>query len=136
MTELQPPKQRLYREAFHAAALGLVVNGLLGAAKLVGGLVGHSFAMLADAVNSLGDVVTSAAVMFALWFAQRPADKEHPYGHTRAEAIAGSNIALLVLVSALWLGWEAIHRIFLVHERPPVWTLVIAGANVLIKEAL
>jgi cation diffusion facilitator family transporter len=136
MTELQRPKEELYREALRAAGLGLVVNGGLGAAKLVGGLIGQSFALLADAVNSLGDVVTSAAVMFALWVAQRPADKEHPYGHTRAEAIAGSNVALLILISALALGWEALRRFRVAHGPPPLWTLAIAGANILIKEAL
>jgi cation diffusion facilitator family transporter len=136
MSELHHPRRTLYREAFRAAALGLAVNGGLGAAKLVGGLAGRSFALLADAVNSLGDVITSAVVMFALWYAQRPADKEHPYGHTRAEAIAGSNVALLVLVSALLLGWEALQRFRVTHDPPPSWTLLIAGANVFIKESL
>lgn len=134
--ELSRPKRELYREAMRAAGLGLVVNGGLAAAKLVGGVIGRSFALLADAVNSLGDVVTSAAVLFALWFAQRPADREHPYGHTRAEAIAATYVGLLVLVSALWLGWEAIGRLGVAHAAPPTWTLALAGANVVIKEAL
>lgn len=126
----------VYREAMRAAGLGLVVNLGLGIVKLVGGLIGHSFALIADAVNSLGDVVTSVAVLFALQVAQQPADDEHPYGHTRAEAIAGSNLALLVIVSALLVGWEAVQRIAVPHGLPPVWTLWIAAANVLIKEAL
>jgi cation diffusion facilitator family transporter len=134
--DLHRPKRRLYREAMQAASLGLAVNGVLAAAKLVGGLIGDSFALLADAMNSLGDVVTSAVVLFALWFAQRPADDEHPYGHTRAEAIAASYVALLVLVSALWLGVEAFGRIATTHSAPPAWTLALAGANVAIKEVL
>ena len=93
--------------------------------------------MISDAVNSLGDVFTSVAVLLAFRLAQKPADAEHPYGHTRAEAIAGSNVAVLVIVSALLVGWGAIrgasHH---PHEIPPAWTLAIAGANVLIKEAL
>jgi cation diffusion facilitator family transporter len=126
----------VYREAVQAVWLGLGVNLALGVAKLVGGLLGHSFAMLSDAVNSLGDVVTSAAVVFAFHVAQKPPDAEHPYGHTRAEAIAGSYVALLVLVSAVWVGIEAIGHLGVVHPAPPLWTLAIAGANVLIKEAL
>ncbi|MBI5758417.1 MAG: cation transporter [Planctomycetales bacterium] len=126
----------VYREATVAAGLGLAVNLCLGIVKLVGGLVGQSFALISDAVNSLGDVVTSLAVLFALRVAQRPADDEHPYGHTRAEAIAGSNLALLVIVSALLVGWEAVQRIAVPHDLPPVWTLWIAAANVLIKEGL
>lgn len=116
--------------------LGLVVNLLLGVVKLVGGIVGSSFALISDAVNSLGDVFMSLVVLYALRIAQRPPDPEHPYGHTRAEAIAGSNVALLVIVSALLVGWEAIQRINVQHPLPPVWTLWIATGNVLIKEAM
>jgi cation diffusion facilitator family transporter len=126
----------LYREAIHAAAFGLIVNVLLGTVKLVGGIVGGSFALISDAINSIGDSLTSTVVVFALVFAQRPADREHPYGHTRAEAIAASNVALLIILSALFVGWEAIRRIPILHDPPPIWTLWIAGANVLIKEGL
>lgn len=126
----------LYRTATNAALLGLVINLLLGVVKLIGGIVGNSFALIADAVNSIGDVVTTAVVLFALKFAQRPADAEHPYGHTRAEGIAASNIALLIILSALFVGWEGIQRMSQQHEMPPVWTLWIAGANVFIKEGL
>lgn len=126
----------VYQQATRAAIVGVVANLGLGVIKLVGGLVGQSFALIADAVNSLGDVVTSLVVLFALRVAQRPADAEHPYGHTRAEAIAGSNLALLVIVSALLVGWEAVQRLTVPHDLPPVWTLWIAAANVVIKEGL
>ena len=126
----------LYRQAIRASALGLAVNLALGAIKLFAGFAGHSFALLTDAVNSLGDSLTSVVVLIGLHIAQRPADAEHPYGHTRAEAIAASNVALLIILSALVLGWEALHRFTGVHDVPPVWTLWIAGSNVLIKEAL
>ena len=126
----------LYRDATRAALLGLAVNLGLGVVKLVGGIIGRSFALIADAVNSLGDVFTSLVVLFALHVAQRPPDKEHPYGHTRAEAVAGSNVALLIVLSALLVGWEAIQRSDTDHQVPPVWTLWIAGANVIIKESL
>ena len=116
--------------------LGLGVNLVLGVVKLVGGIAGSSFALISDAINSLGDVFMSLVVLFALRIAQRPPDAEHPYGHTRAEAIAGSNVALLVIVSALLVGWEALQRISVQHDLPPVWTLWIAAGNVLIKESL
>ncbi len=122
--------------AFRAAALGLLVNLVLGIVKLVAGVVGGSFALISDAVNSLGDSVASVVVLCALKIAQRPADAEHPYGHTRAEAVAASNVALLIVVSALWVGWEAVSRWGQIHGPPPVWTLWIAAANVGIKEAL
>lgn len=116
--------------------MGLSLNLGLGVVKLVGGIVGQSFALVADAINSLGDSLTSVAVLFALWYAQRPADAEHPYGHTRAESVAASNVALLIIVSALFIGWEAVRRFSVPHTLPPTWTLWIAGSNVLIKESL
>jgi cation diffusion facilitator family transporter len=119
-----------------AALLGLAVNLALGAVKLAGGLIANTFALISDAVNSLGDSLTSLVVLFALWVAQKPPDEEHPYGHTRAEAIAASNVALLIMLSALWIGWEAIQRFTTSHGQPPVWTLWIAAGNVVIKEAL
>jgi cation diffusion facilitator family transporter len=125
-----------YREAAHAAVLGLIVNLLLALVKLVGGVAGHSFALLSDAANSIGDVITSCVVLFAIRVAQKPADAEHPYGHTRIEAVAGSNVAVLIIVSAVWIGWEAISRFSQPHSIPPMWTLWIAGGNVLVKEFL
>ncbi|MGC8640975.1 MAG: cation diffusion facilitator family transporter [Isosphaeraceae bacterium] len=137
MNHVQTAKHDLYREAVRATWLGLIVNLALGLAKLLGGWAGQSYALISDAVNSLGDVFTSVAVLLAFRVAQKPADAEHPYGHTRAEAIAGSNVAVLVIVSAMLVGWGAItggagHT----HGMPPYWTLAIAGVNVIIKVAL
>ena len=126
----------LYRDATRAALLGLVINLLLGVVKLVGGIVGRSFALISDAVNSLGDVFASVVVIYGLNVAQRPPDDEHPYGHTKAEAIAGSNVALLIILSAAFVGYEALLQMSRPHSIPPIWTLFIAGANVIIKEAL
>ena len=126
----------IYRDAINAALLGLFVNFALGLIKLVGGIVGNSFALIADAVNSIGDVIATVVVLFALRVAQRPPDNEHPYGHTRAEGIAASNVAMLIIISALMIAWEAVHRFQEPHTLPPLWALWIAGLNVLIKEAL
>ncbi|HVJ85477.1 MAG TPA: cation diffusion facilitator family transporter [Caulifigura sp.] len=126
----------LYQQVWRAAWLGLVVNLTLGLAKLIGGIVGDSFALISDSVNSLGDVVATVVVLIAVRIAQQPADDEHPYGHTRAEAIAASTVAVLIMVSALGIGWEAIQRLTLIHSLPEAWTLWIAGINVVIKEWL
>ena len=128
--------EQIYGQVTRAAILGLLVNPLLGGVKLIGGITGNSFALIADAVNSIGDVVTTLVVLFELRVAKRPADDEHSYGHTRAEGIAASNVAILVIISAVFVGTEAVQRITVQHEIPPTWTLWIAGANVLIKEGL
>jgi len=116
--------------------LGLSVNLILGLGKLIGGIVGQSFALIADAVNSLGDALSTLVVLVALKIAQRPADAEHPYGHSRAEGIAATNVAVLIMVSAVLVVVEAIQRWSLPSVMPPQWTLWIAGANIVIKESL
>jgi cation diffusion facilitator family transporter len=126
----------VYQQVARAAWLGLWVNLGLAVAKFLGGVIGHSFALIADAINSLGDVVTTVVVLFALRVAQKPPDEEHPYGHTRAEGIAASNVAVIIVFSALLIGWEAISRFGVKHPVPPLWTLWIAGTNVVLKEAL
>lgn len=125
-----------YREAMMATAVGLLVNFAVGLVKLVGGIVGQSFALIADSINSLGDTVASVVTIAALWFAQVPPDDEHPYGHTRAESVAGLFIALLIIASGLFVSWEAVIRLGDDHVIPPIWTLWIAGGNVVVKEAL
>jgi cation diffusion facilitator family transporter len=126
----------LYRQSRRAALLGLIVTLTLGVAKLVGGLLGHSVALLSDAVHSLGDACAAASVWGALLWAQRPADREHPYGHTRVEAVAGSNVALLLILSALWVAWEALRTLHEPSPEPEIYTLLIAAASVVLNEGL
>lgn len=129
-------KRSLYREAILITLFGVGVNAALGAGKLVGGWLGNSFALLSDAANSLGDVTVSLGVLYALWLAQRPPDKEHPYGHTRAEGIAGLTVAILVSVAAGFIGWEAIRQLGQEQEVPARWTIAIAAVNLVVKEGL
>lgn len=137
MSDEPASREDLYAEAARAAWLGLAVNLLLGVVKLTAGIVGNAFALVSDAVNSLGDALTSIVVLAALYIAQMPPDEEHPYGHSRAEAIAGSNVALIIILAALGIGWEAIRRFSLPHEEEPaLWLLAIAAGNAAIKEAL
>jgi len=126
----------LYHHSRRAALYGVLVALVLGVAKLAGGLLGHSIALLSDAVHSLGDALASAAVWGALLWAQRPADPEHPYGHMRAEAVAGSNVAMLLILSGLWIGWEALSTLHEPAPAPAGYTLVIAGVSVVLNEAL
>ena len=126
----------LYRQSRHAALWGVAVTLSLGLAKLAGGLFGHSLALLSDSVHSLGDALAAASVWGALLWAQQPADREHPYGHTRVEAVVGSNVALLLILSGLWVAWEALHGFREYAPPPESFTLVIAVASVIMSEGL
>jgi divalent metal cation (Fe/Co/Zn/Cd) transporter len=117
--------EELYRQSRRAALYGLVISLGLGVTKLLGGWWGHSYALLSDAVHSLGDVVTLSVVWGALRFSQRPPDPEHPYGHTRLEAATGSNVALVLILSALGIIWESIHTMGQAYEEPATFTLAV-----------
>ena len=126
----------LYRQARRAAAWGIGVSLGLGLTKLLGGLFGHSLALVSDAVHSLVDAAISAALLGALLVAQRPADKEHPYGHARFEAVAGSGVALLLILLALGIGREAIITIGTAEMVPSAYTLAIALGGAVFQEYL
>ena len=128
-------RQRVYHDAGRVAVWGLGVNGILAVAKLAGGIVFASSALIADAVNSIGDVASGMAVRGALSVAQIAEDDDHPYGHTKAESIAGLGVALLVAFSAGMLAIETLQRFFGELRPPSVLAGIVATACAVIKEA-
>ncbi|GIW92556.1 MAG: cobalt transporter [Pirellulaceae bacterium] len=129
-------RRRMYRQATRAAAVGIAVNLALGVVKLAAGWRIASLALISDAVNSLADALVAAVVWAALRIAQRPFSEQHPYGYLRAEAIAASNVALVVVLAASAIAYEAIRGWGQPHESVPLWALGIAATNVLVKESL
>ncbi len=126
----------LYRRARQVSLWGVAASLGLGVLKLVGGILGNSLALVSDAIHSLGDALTSAAVWGALLWAERPADVEHPYGHMRAEAVAGSSVALLLILSGVAIGWEAVYTLAETSPPPAAYTLAIAIGSLIVKEGL
>ncbi|MBN8247511.1 MAG: cation transporter [Verrucomicrobia bacterium] len=116
--------------------LGGVTNGLLASAKLAGGVLGHSQALVADAVESFADILSSIIVWRGLVVASQPPDAEHPYGHGRAETIATAAIATLLLMAAAGIAVSAARELFVPHTPPAPWTLAILIGVVLLKEGL
>ena len=105
------------------ATLGLVV------AEVFGGLLGHSVALLNDAVHNLSDVPALGISWLAMKWAQRPADREKTYGYHRAGTLAAYTNAAALVVLALWLGYEAIERLRApveVVESWMIWTSLAA----------
>jgi cation diffusion facilitator family transporter len=129
-------RQRLYVDATRAAVWGLGVNLILVLIKLAGGIVTGSAALIADAVNSIGDVASSMAVRGALGMAQVEEDEDHPYGHTKAESIAGLSVSLLIAFSAGLLALETIKRFGGELHVPGIAAGVLAGTCAVIKEGI
>ena len=125
-----------YRASRRAAAWGILLGLSLGLAKFAGGFFGHSLALVSDAVHSFVDAAIAGALLAALLVAEPPADPEHPYGHGRLEAVAGAGVALVLLVLAAGIAWEAIATLSEQHPLPHTYTLVIAACGALFQEVL
>jgi cation diffusion facilitator family transporter len=118
------------------ALLGLVVNVVLASAKIVAGLVGHAYVLIADGIESALDVGGSIVIWGGLTVAARPPDKTHPYGHGKAEPFAAIVVALGVLAAALAIAIQSVREILLPHHAPAPWTLAVLIVAVIIKEVL
>ena len=115
--------------------LGLVINALLAVVKLVAGLLGNAYALVADAIESSIDMVGSLVVWGGLRIASRDPDERYPFGYGRAEAIAGAVVGALMLGAAAGIAIEAIGEIRTPHHAPAL-TLGVLALVIVIKELL
>lgn len=130
------PKTRLHR-GLRATFVGMGVNALLTGAKFTAGFFGHSNALIADAVESLADMISSVIVWRGLVVAAAPADREHPYGHGKAEPLAAAFVATMLLIAAGLIGIRSAHQLALEsREMPHAFTLYVLLGVVLIKELM
>ena len=118
------------------ALLGLVVNVAFAIIKIVGGIFGNSYALIADGIESALDVVGSIVIWGGLRFAARPPDETHPYGHGKAEPLTAIFVGGIVLLAAIAVAIESARTMFLPHSKPAGLTLIILLAVVIVKEAL
>ncbi len=118
------------------ALVGLVSNIALASLKLLAGIIGHSYALIADAIESMADILGSAVIWGGLHIAARPADQNHPYGHGKAEAVAAMVVALMVLAAGIGIGVKAVDQIMAPHHAPEAWTLVVLVVVLVVKFGL
>jgi cation diffusion facilitator family transporter len=126
--------KRLLSQAKRAAALSLITNFLLAIAKGLGGIFGHSDALIADAIESCADIFSSFLVLFGLQYAHKPADEDHPYGHGKAEPLITFAVVGFLLISATIIAVESIRHLNEIQQQPEFFTLYILGAIIIIKE--
>lgn len=108
-----------------AGFTGICCNILLFLGKLLAGLLSGSVSILADAINNLSDAGSSLVTLLGFYLAQRPADKEHPYGHARYEYLSGLVVSTLILVIGLELGKSSFEKVL--HPQPILATPVVWG---------
>lgn len=115
---------------------GIGLNLLLAIVKVVAGVLGNSYALIADAIESGSDVLSSILVWIGLRTAARPPDENHPYGHGKAEPVAAIVVSLMLISASVLIAVESINHIRTPHETPAAWTLLIIGAIVIGKELI
>ena len=137
MPDQLPPYQAAIADRAHTGARlvvrGMALNALLGAIKIAGGVLGHAYALVADGVESMSDIAISLVIWAGFQWAARPPDKEHPYGHGKAEAVAALLASVVVLAASVGIGWQAINKIRDPQRLPQWWTLVILAGVVAAK---
>jgi len=125
-----------------AINLGLAANIILAVIKTGIGIIGNSPALLADGINSISDTAYYVVVVVFMRFAGKPADDEHPYGHTQLESIAALVVGAFVITTAITIFWQSINKVVQyftgedVGESAAAITLLVALITVLVKLVL
>lgn len=127
---------RSVKPGLMAAGIGMAVNVVLAIVKIVTGIVGNSYALIADGIESTADIVSSLVVWTGLKISSLPADDDHPYGHGKAESIAGMVVALALLAAAVFIGIQSGREIITPHHSPAWFTLLVLALVIGTKETL
>lgn len=109
-------------------------NAALALIKTIAGITGNSFALIADAIESVTDVFSSLLILVGIRYANKPPDENHPYGHGRAEPLLTFSVVFILLGSALVIAYQSIQHIRTPHETPEGFTLYILAIIIIIKE--
>lgn len=132
---MQPPLHPA-QKGIRAVQHGIGLNAVLMVVKGVAGVVGNSYALVADAIESASDVFSSLVVWIGLHTAARPPDSNHPYGHGKAEPLAAVIVSVMLALAAVFIGYQSFRNIATPHELPAGWTLWVLGVIILGKELI
>jgi cation diffusion facilitator family transporter len=116
--------------------VSMAAGGILATVKLVAGILGRSSALIADAVESFADIVSSAIVWGGLRWSAKPPDEDHPYGHGKAEPLAALAVGFLLIGAAVGIAVNAIGEVLVPQEPPAAFTLVVLLGVIVTKSAL
>lgn len=125
-----------YEEANKVTIQSIVWNVILTIIKIIAGIIGKSNAMVADGLHSASDIVSSIGVLIGNYVSATPQDKEHNYGHEKAETLVSFVLSLLLIFVSLTIGFEAIKSLFDLDsiQVPTVLPLIVSVISILIKE--
>lgn len=116
-----------------AAQLGVLTNAALAVVKLIAGIVGNAYALVADAIESTADIVSSSVVWGGLRVAARDPDQTYPFGYGKAEPLAAAVVSLMIAGAGIGIAIEAVSGIRTPHPGPASWTLAVIVSVIVIK---
>jgi len=129
-------KQSLTRPGLKSTIIGIIINAFLAIIKCTAGILGNSYALVADGIESFCDIFSSLIVLFGLKMAGKPADENHPYGHGKFEPLAGVAVAMILFAASILIAIESVREIITPHHAPESFTLFVLVAVIVIKESL
>lgn len=129
-------RQQAAQKAQRSTLAGIGVNGFLALVKSVAGILGNSYALIADAIESASDVIASLIVWMGLKVAAGPPTEKYPYGKGRAEAIAAVVVSLALFGAAVSIAISSVNEIRVPHHAPAPFTLIVLAVVVFTKEIL
>jgi cation diffusion facilitator family transporter len=122
------------KTAIHTIIWSILLNIVLAIIKGTTGILGNSYALIADAIESMNDVFASFLVFLGLKYASRPADENHPYGHGKIEPLVTFLVVSLLVGSAIFIAYQSIQHIRIPHESPEFFTIYILIGIIVFKE--
>lgn len=121
-------------KAINTISWSILSNFLLAVIKGTTGILGNSYALVADAIESINDVLASILVFLGLKYASRPADKNHPYGHGKVEPLVTFIVVCILVISAGIIAYQSIIHILTPHDAPELFTIYVILGIILVKE--
>jgi len=130
------PSPHPVRKGLRSTLIGILANTLLAAIKGLAGFFGNSYALIADAIESTTDIVSSLIVWSGLKISTRPPDAEHPYGYGKAEPLAAVVVSFTLIAAAVGIAVQSVSEMRTPHHAPAAFTLAVLVLVVVTKEAL
>jgi len=124
------------KQGLKTTLIGIIVSLILAAIKILTGIIGNSYALIADGIESLTDIFTSSVVLTGIYIASKPPDGDHPYGHGKAEPFAGIVVSFGIFIAALIIIVQSVYEIITPHHTPASFTLIVLVVIIFTKESL
>lgn len=136
----QISQKQFEKTAFKVSMVSIIGNAVLSFFKMLAGIIAHSNAMVSDAIHSISDVFSSIIVIIGVKMSSKVSDKDHPYGHERFECVAAIVLAIILFISGLYIGYNAIEKIVSGNIEsfaiPGLLALIAAIVSIVVKEAM